>query len=155
MKNILKDKKAGHYYMGQAIASVAYQSALGDVLTYMAAHDRELVASGYICSRLYVDNVKQANSKRNVGLCHTEQYLQEAYNFYIEGDLRSSVSPDQLWDFFMWFNSVTGFLTLTCPPLPAFSVPQSTAEWYSMQVMQIPEKARKHLIKEIEGAHGY
>lgn len=155
MEKFWKDKKIGHYYMGQAIASVAYQNAPDDVLTHMEAHDRELVASGYICSRLYVDNVKQANSKRNVGICPTEQYLQEAYDFYIEGDLRSSVSPDQLWDFFMWFNSVTGFLTLVCPPLAAFSVPQSTAEWYADQVMLIPEKAREHLKKEIEGAYGY
>lgn len=155
MKKFWKDKKIGHYYMGQALASVAFQSASGEVHTFLTEHDRELVAASYICSRIYVDNLKRTRGKQNVSPCPTEQYLQEAYDFYIEGDLRSSVSLDSLWDFFMWFNMQTGFLTIECPPLPVFSVSQSAVEWYSAQVMLIPEKARKHLIKEIEGAHGY
>lgn len=155
MKEFWKDKKAGHYFMGQAIASVAYQGASGEVLTFMTEHERELVATGYICSRIYVDNLKRAYSKRSVSPCPTVKYLQEAYDFYIEGDLRSSVSSDDLWNFFLWFNETTGFITVLNPSFSVFSIPQASCEWYADQVMLIPEQAREHLKREIEGKHGY
>ncbi|HBI9931170.1 TPA: hypothetical protein LAL36_004344 [Escherichia coli] len=155
MKKFWKDKKIGHYFMGQAIGSVALQAAPDEVRNILLAHERELVASGYICSRLYVDNLKRDKGKKSVSICPTEQYMKEAYDFYIEGGLRSSVSPDQLWEFFLWFNETTGFITVLNPSLSVFSIPPASCEWYADQVMLIPEKAREHLRKEIEGAHGY